>query len=269
MTDIAGLADDLFLRLSSAEQRAPVSDGDPEFDLATADAVAARIRDLRLGSGDAPVGWKIGFTNRTIWETYGVHAPIWGPMWASTCRQQVDDAPCPLDGLAEPRLEPEISFRLASSPEPGTSAADLLAHIDGVAFGFEIVHSLYPGWRFEAADTMAAFALHGRHRHLPFIPIAAEDRGRWAEMLETFTIRLFKGHDLKDEGRAANVLDGPLHALAAFIDALAGSALGPRVAAGSIVTTGTLTDAWPVAPGETWRAELQGIALDGMTLSFR
>ena len=37
-----------------------------------------RIRRLRIARGERPLGYKIGFTNRGIWDRYGVHAPIWG-----------------------------------------------------------------------------------------------------------------------------------------------------------------------------------------------
>src|SRR5436190_466569 len=46
--------------------------------------IAAEIRDLRLARGERIVGRKIGFTNRTIWDEYGVHAPIWGYVYDRT-----------------------------------------------------------------------------------------------------------------------------------------------------------------------------------------
>ena len=42
----------------------------------------------------------------------------------------------------------------------------------------------------------------------------------------------------------------------------------PSLAAGEIVTTGTLTRAFPVAPGETWTTEPKGVALDGVSIRF-
>jgi len=44
--------------------------------------------------------------------------------------------------------------------------------------------------------------------------------------------------------------------------------LGSPLAAGEIVSTGTLTDAHPVAPGETWSTEIRGLPLQGLTLHF-
>ena len=50
-------------------------------DLETGLAIQQAINQQRLDRGDTPVGFKIGFTNRTIWPIYGVHAPIWAPVW--------------------------------------------------------------------------------------------------------------------------------------------------------------------------------------------
>ena len=57
-----------------------VTEGRAGFGLPAAYKVAARIIERRMARGERPVGWKIGFTNRTIWDEYGVHAPIWGPI---------------------------------------------------------------------------------------------------------------------------------------------------------------------------------------------
>ena len=40
------------------------------------------------------------------------------------------------------------------------------------------------------------------------------------------------------------------------------------LAAGEIVTTGTLTRALPVSGGETWTTELTGVALNGICVRF-
>jgi 2-oxo-3-hexenedioate decarboxylase len=64
------------------------------------------------------------------------------------------------------------------------------------------------------------------------------------------------------------VLDSPFLALRHLIAVLAEDPVNPPLAAGEIVSTGTLTRALPVAPGETWRTRLNGIALDGIELRF-
>ena len=49
---------------------------------------------------------------------------------------------------------------------------------------------------------------------------------------------------------------------------LAADPHNPPLAAGEIVTTGTLTRALPIAAGETWTTKLSGVALDGIGIEF-
>jgi 2-oxo-3-hexenedioate decarboxylase len=49
---------------------------------------------------------------------------------------------------------------------------------------------------------------------------------------------------------------------------LARDPINPPLAAGEIVTTGTLTRAMPVKSRETWSTALDGIALDAIRLRF-
>ena len=65
-----------------------------------------------------------------------------------------------------------------------------------------------------------------------------------------------------------SLLDGPLAALRHLVGLLAHDPINPPLAAGEIVTTGTLTRAMPVKPGETWSTALHGIPLDGIRLRF-
>ena len=173
----------------------------------------------------------------------------------------------PLAMLAEPRIEPEIAFGLAAAPTPDMDESALLACIDWVAHSFEIVQSIFPGWRFTAPDTVAACAMHGALLIGPRHAIAgpADD---WYRTLSTFEIELLRDGAVVDRGRAANVLGGPLSALRHLVGLLAHDPTNPPLAAGEIVTTGTLTRALPVAAGETWTTDLTGVALDGIRIRF-
>src|SRR5690606_34839792 len=113
-----------------------------------------------------------------------------------------------LAGLAEPRLEPEIVFGLARAPEPGMDEAALLGCLEWVAHGFELVQSVFPAWKFTAADIVSAFGLHGALLVGPRRPIAAGE-GDWLDSLASFEIELLCDGEVMDRGRAANVLDGP------------------------------------------------------------
>jgi 2-oxo-3-hexenedioate decarboxylase len=224
---------------------------------------------MREAEGEWSVGRKIGFTNRTIWDEYNVHAPIWGWMYRGSIHEVADMADgFSLFGLAEPRIEPEIVFGLSEAPGPGMDVAALLGCVGWVAHGFEIVQSIFPGWVFTPADTVAAYGLHGAMLIGSKQPIAGHHE-RWLDSLSTFEIELIRDGDLADRGSARNVLGGPLFALKHLNDLLADGQSGPPLAAGETITTGTLTRALPVASGQTWSTRLNGVDLPPLTVRFR
>jgi 2-oxo-3-hexenedioate decarboxylase len=265
--ELEAIAGEAFALLDTGRSVAPFSARYPGFGLEDAYRVTAAVRTLRESRGEKPVGRKIGFTNRTIWPEYNVYAPIWSYMYDRT----VDELARAGGGFAlarfsEPRIEPEIVFGIGRAPTPDMSASKLLGCIDWVAHGFEIVQSIFPAWKFMPADTVAAYGLHGALLIGPRHKVTAE--GDWARMLETFEIDLFCNGVLADRGRAANVLDGPLHALRHLVALLAEDRVSPPLAAGEIVTTGTLTRALPVMGGETWHTVMTGVPLEGARIVF-
>ena len=228
-------------------------------------AVGERLRALREARGERQVGWKIGFTNRSIWPRYGVFAPIWGPVYDSTA-QLLDggEATVSLRGLSQPRLEPEVAFGFAKAPHAGMTLTELQQCLAWVAHSFEIVHTHCEGWRFTAADCEADFALHGRlfvgaRRPVAEWPTLAAD-------LAAMQVELHRDGVCQDRGEGAIVLDGPLSALKTWIDAMAVQTPTWRVQAGQYVTTGTITDAQPMAPGERWHSRLSDARLVPLTL---
>jgi 2-keto-4-pentenoate hydratase len=268
LTDLQAIAAEAFAVLDTGHQISPFSARLSAFDLDDAYRVTAAIRQMREMRGEVPVGRKIGFTNRTIWAEYNVYGPVWGYVYNRTVHNLAEIGNTfSLVGLAEPRIEPEIVFKLALAPAPGMNEKSLLACIDWVAHGFEIVQSIFPGWKFSAPDTVAAFGLHGALVLGPRHSIAAHAE-EWSRTLSTFEIDLKRDGTVVDHGRATNVLGGPVSALRHLVDILARDQINPPLAAGEIVTTGTLTRALPAAARETWTTELTGVALDGICVRF-
>ncbi|WP_246270801.1 2-keto-4-pentenoate hydratase [Hongsoonwoonella zoysiae] len=267
MTDEAALAREILNALDERRQIPCITERIAEFDQTAAYRVSREITRLRRERGEVPIGRKIGFTNRTIWDEYKVYAPIWGPVYSTTVKPGAESLS--LEKLVEPRIEPEILLKLGKAPSSGMSDAELMSCVSHVAHSFEIVQSLFAGWRFQAADTVAAFALHGALVHGPFSEITAETRDEWRARLANFRIVLFRNGEVVDEGVSSNVLDaGPLAALRHLADVLAGDAAAPAMQAGEIISTGTLTRAMPVAPGERWSTAFDGLPLDGLRLRF-
>ena len=264
LIDIQAIAAEAFATLDTGRQIEPFSSRLSSFNLDDAYRVTAAVRKMRETRGELPVGRKIGFTNPTVWT----YAPMWGYVYDRTVHNlsEIGDT-FPLVRLAEPRIEPEIVFKLAVAPAPGMGEGALLESIDWVAHGFEIVQSIFPGWKFAAPDTVAAFGLHGALLIGPRHTIAAHAED-WGRTLSTFEIDLKRDGVVVDHGLARNVLGGPVSALRHLIDILARDQINPPLAAGEIVTTGTLTRALPVSGGETWTTELTGVGLDGICVRF-
>lgn len=267
-TATSAIARELMDLLGSGRQIEPFSSRDPSFDLAQAYEVVAELRAMRVARGETPVGRKIGFTNTTIWQRYGVSGPMWNHVFDTTLHDLATVGTFSIAGLAEPRIEPEIALHLARTPRAGMDEDDLLGCVDWVAHGFEIVHSCFPGWRFGIADTAAAYGLHGALLLGPWHGIEA-DRAAWRRALQTFSIGLSLGGRTVAEGHARNVLGGPLSALRFLVEEIARTRPGDALRPGEIVTTGTLTDAQPIAAGDVWSTALHGIDLSGLRLELR
>ena len=261
------IADGLLAALDSASFVGLPSQARPGFSIADGYAVAEHNRLRRIERGELPRGYKIGFTNRGIWVRYGVHAPIWGPVWSSTLTLlDGADATLSLAGLVQPRIEPEIVFGFGRAPDAAMNEADLVACIDWVAHGVEIVHTHFEGWRFTAADTVADFALHGRLLVGPRV-----DARRFAELGAEFAalrVSLSRDGVEVETGSATIVLDGPLAALRIWLDSMRRDSPQWQVNAGDVVTTGTITDAWPITAGQRWQTRLSDPRLAGLSLKI-
>lgn len=252
----------------AATQVEPLTTRIPAFDLTAAYEVAKLIHQERVEENAKPIGRKIGFTNRDMWPQFAVRAPIWAYTYDTTVVELRDArTTCPLGKLVEPRIEPEIVFKLRAIPARGAGLQELLDAVEWMAHGFEIVQSHFPGWKFQAADAVADSGLHGRLLVGP--PLARERFGREViSVLKSFTISLACDDRHVATGSGANVLGSPLGALSDFLELLASEHVldPPRV--GDIITTGTITGAHPVHAGQTWRSQVQGIALPGLEVRF-
>jgi len=245
----------------------PLSDGDPNLDEDRAYAIAREVHAARVERGETPVGRKIGFTNRQIWPQYGISAPIWGHVYDSTVQYAGADPPgVRVGNLLQPRIEPEIQLHFARTPPVTDDEAAILDCIDWIAQGFEIVQCPYPDWRFRAEDAIAAFAVHGAL--VVGAPVAVSGIEDCAAKLRRFTITLSKDGGQEVTGRGADVLDSPLLAFARLAEILAKQSRFPAVQGGEVVSTGTLTQLMPVAPGETWSTTLDGIDLPGLSITI-
>ena len=265
--DLEGIAADVITALDNQSQISAFSDTGRAFSLEDAYRLIPLLRDVFEARGEKITGRKIGFTNREMWKAHGVVAPIWGYCTDRTTLELDSVRTFSVHDFAEPRIEPEIMFGIAATPRPTMDQSELLDCIEWISLGYEIVQSIYPGWKFSAADTVAANALHGAlligNRH----PVAPR-KAAWLHELATFQAELYSNGKARQRGGGAFVLDSPLLALRHLVELLDKDPHNPPLHAGEIVSTGTLTLAMPVSAGEIWTTKVHGIELEDITLRF-
>jgi 2-oxo-3-hexenedioate decarboxylase len=236
--------------------------------LSDAYSVAARHAAIRRVRGEITIGRKIGFTNRSIWADYGIDSPLWGHMYAGgLIEAESGHAQFAIGKLVAPRIEPEIVLGLSAPVLANAEPHELAAKIAWVALGFEIVDCHYANWRFAIADVIADFGLHaglvvGR-RHA----VTATESAALAAQLPLVKLTLQLNGVALSEGTGANALGSPLLALGFLADTIASHGSEPLMA-GELVTTGTLTAAMNIEPGQTWRSSVDWPALAPLELEL-
>lgn len=262
--DVTAIAHEVLASLTSHRQIQPFSSRPDGLTLDDAYRVTPLLRAAFEARGEKISGRKIGFTNRTMWPKYGVYAPIWGYATDATTQKLTNATASRAADFAEPMIEPEIMFGLKTAPAPDMDENALLDCIEWLSLGYEMVQTLYPGWKFQPADTVAANGLHGAlyigERHA-----IAPRKTEWLRELASFKVELTCG-DRSLQGLGANVLDSPLTALRHLVGMLAKDPHNPPLAAGEIISTGVLTLAVPVKAGECWTTKASGIPLGEISL---
>ncbi len=239
-----------------------------DFDLSTAYATEAELAHLRRAEGHRPVGRKVGFANKAMWRILKLETLVWAHMYDDTVRHATtSDASLSLTGRIAPRIEPEIVFKLARPlPARITDAAAALANVEWLALGLEVNDCIFPDWKFQPADFVAAYGLHMALVIGEPQPVTTNTISTLVEQLPHFAVRLIKNGELVEEGSGKNSLRSPALCLCELAAVVSGERHGEPLDAGEIISTGTLTAAHAIAAGETWRAEVSGIDLPPLTL---
>ena len=86
--------------------------------------------------------------------------------------------------------------------------------------------------------------------------------------LSYFKVRMLKADELIEEGSGKNSLRSPALCLAELADAVTKQSPSEPLAAGEIISTGTLTAGHALEKGDVWTAELAGLAVPALTLTF-
>jgi len=84
--------------------------------------------------------------------------------------------------------------------------------------------------------------------------------------LRALKVELLRDGEVVDRGEGSIVLDGPVDALRQWVDAMHAQPQHWPIRAGDVVTTGTITDAWPMKPGMRFETRLSEPRLSPLRL---
>lgn len=222
--------------------------GEHPFTVDEAYAIQDAGLALAIDAGETVVAAKLGLTSRAKQEQMGVSEALYG--WF-TDRHRLDRA-APLDStrLIQPRAEPEIAFLTARDLEGPVGLHDVMAATAAVAPALDILDSRFAGYSFTLADVVADNCSAGAFVVGDPVPLDGLDLALVGCVFE-------KNGEVLATASGAAVLGHPAAAVAWFVRKLAERGRG--LPAGSLILPGALTEAFPIAPGDSLVASFDRI----------
>lgn len=212
------------------------------------------VQKAFMTAWDEPVaGWKAGATIKAVQDRFGLGEPFLGPMFApavtespATLRADVCNiGPAAADGKRMVSVEVEFAFRLGRALAPragGYSESDVLEAVDVMIPAVEIITP-----RFEAVpggtpgQALADCGLNGGI-------VLGTPVKEWRDIdYPSFATKLVVDGKTVVEGTGELVLGSPLKSLVWLVNAVAQQ--GHTLAAGQILTTGSMTGIYQVPQG--------------------
>jgi 2-keto-4-pentenoate hydratase len=216
--------------------------------------LAYRIQQRQVAAwaarGDVVKGHKVGLASRAMQQQMGVSQPDFGHLTASMFHAEHE--PIPAGRFLQPRIEPEVAFVLGGPlAGPGVTVADAARAVDLVLPALEIVDSRIADWRIGIFDTIADNASSGG-------VVLGSRPVRLADVdLRLAGCTLHVNGELVATGAGGAVLGSPLSALVWLANTV--GPLGVTLEPGHVVLPGSMTRAFPVAPGDTITTRIAGV----------
>jgi 2-keto-4-pentenoate hydratase len=203
--------------------------------------------------GWQPIGWKIACTSRRAQLALKTDGPFPGRLFSERQFSSGQQVPTEADNFRV--TEPEIVFRMGRSLSPRVQPYDtdeVLAAVDAVHPGLEIVNPRLPkgfddvvGWYIADGALNDAIVIGPPSR-----PLSRDDYAGIKAVAQ-------RNGTVVGTGVGANALAGPDIVLTWLANDL--SARGLVLEAGSIVTTGVITEMFSADPGDEITATFAGV----------
>jgi 2-oxo-3-hexenedioate decarboxylase len=224
--------------------RPPLTTEYPDLTLDIAYEIQDRVVQARVASGNPVIGAKLGLTSRAKQAQMGVAEPLYGWLTADMVREGVLDT----SDFIQPRVEPEIGFRIGRDVSGAeVTAEDVLTATVEVFPAIDVLDSRFTGYTFTMIDVVADNASAAALARAPGIAPSPP-----LDLALTGCVLTINDQVVATAAGAA-VLGHPAASVAWLVRQLAKRGRG--LAAGSIVLSGALTEAFPVQPGDHVVAE--------------
>ena len=224
--------------------------------LTAAYAVQDALVAERESAGATRNGWKLGITSPVKQRVMGIAHPLFGRTFADG--ERTNGSRVDLAAFIAPRTEPELAIGLAAEIDPSMDRAALAQAVAWIAPALEITDSRYRSGTRSAVELVADNTSSSGYVIGPRLSAGA------APPYDALATELVKNGSVVLRGSTADVLDHPLNALAALAAHLAERGL--RARAGDVILSGAITDAIPIAAGDTIEARIAG--LGSATIAF-
>lgn len=266
--DVEALAHELLSAYQAGRTVSAPPSTRPGFDLNAAYEVEAALKRFRETAGHKSVGRKVGYANKAMWRLLKLETLVWGHMYDDTVHYASrNSAALSLPHARSLKIEPEIVLGLKRTiMDEDLDAAAVLEATDWLALGFEIIDCPFPGWQFQPSDFVASFGLHAALVVGEKIAVRPESIAKLVDDLPRFKLRMLKNGEFVEEGSGKNSLRSPALCLAELARAIVKRFPTEPLAAGEIVSTGTLTAGHLMEKGDVWTAEVTGLAVPPLTL---
>ena len=247
---ISKIAEELYRAERERKTLPPLTERYPEIDSDEAYRIQLALVELKKKAGAIVVGKKIGLTSKAMQKMLSVDQPDYGHIFDGVLVE--DGSAFSINGLIQPKIEPEIAFVLDQDLKgPGVTAIQVLAATRFVVPALEIIDSRIEGWKIKLCDTIADNASSAR------VVLGGSPKQVDQIDLRLIGMVLEKNGEVIQTGAGAAVLGHPANAVAWLANAV--GKFGVTLKAGEIIMPGAISAATDVAQGDFIRASFDGL----------
>jgi 2-keto-4-pentenoate hydratase len=214
------------------------------------------LRRERLGLGEKPLGWKVGFGASAALERLDIDGPLVGFLTDKSLLSSGTTAS--IGGWANAVVEPEIAVYLGSDLAAGADRETARAAISAVGPAIELADVHFPP---NDVETILAGNIYHRH-----VILGQADSSRAGCVLDGLVGHVFHNGEAVAEVTDSQAVTGDLIDIVRHVaDVLAAS--GERLRAGEVVITGSIISPLAVAAQDEFRFELE--PLDTISINIQ